>query len=459
MDISRSLSTPGILRSLQQTFERFKEAVNRPEREKDDETSARTRDSVTLSEEAQQEQTGRRRAAAQNNSARSTRPLSQASFKDASIEAPEVKKQTAPETGETKETQSAYKSGFVKNYMDSRQIDERIMQLAGKYPDLVKVTTREYGTSGYDGKEGSLRGPAPLRYVTVSSGKDDNGSKPGVLLTAAPHGGEKMNPIAMVELMEQLCANYKPGSNDPGSREITNLIDSMNIYVAPVTNPDGLNYSMYDMDKENEKNKDTFGWRKTRTPNVENDSCDKGVDINRNYGYKWSPYPEETTEEAFKKQIPRRTMYEGYSGPHPFSEPESRHIAGILEEHPEIKFAVDFHSSGEKVMSPTGIKNDHDREIFDTLQKRMIDGIGKPQGNRYKPQESYNYAGNLDDYLYNVKGVYALVVESGKENSPKVSDALNVAGSVTAGTIEMLKAALEIWKKESARKTSQKEAA
>ncbi|MDQ7825174.1 MAG: M14 family zinc carboxypeptidase [Candidatus Eremiobacteraeota bacterium] len=354
---------------------------------------------------------------------------------------------TAPGSSRT-----AFARGFVNDYMDARQIDDRVLKLAEKYPDLVKVTTREYGTAGYDGKNASLRGPAPLRYVTISSGKGDKASKPGALFMASPHGREKMNPLAMVELLEQLCANYRPGSDDPKVRELTDLVDSLNIYVVPVTNPDGLNYAIHD-DPE---------WRRTRAPLAGSGSGDKGVDINRNFDIEWTPYPQGASPEQQKiirekgmlphptdnnKLLGRWTQHDGYPGPAPFSEPETRHIAGIVDEHPEIRVACDFHSHGEKVMIPDSVTDAHDREIFENLQKRMIGAVGKPQGESYRPELSYNVNGQTDDYLYRRKGIYALTMEDGKEFNPPVPEALKVADSMASGAIELLRAAKELGKK------------
>lgn len=327
--------------------------------------------------------------------------------------------------GKTKElstvSQASFKSGFVNDYMDARQIDNRVMDLAVRYPDLVKVTTRDFKTEGYDGKEESLRVPSPLRYVTLSTGKKSDREKPGVLLMASPHAREKVNPLVMVELLEELCANYNPGSSDPKIREITTLVDSLNIYIVPVSNPDGLSYAVHDDAR----------WRKTRSSIP--GSQEKGVDINRNFDYMWEP---------------SEPSAQTYSGTAPFSEPETRHIARIAEEHPDIRFACDFHSMGEEVRIPVGIEDSGDMEIYRTVQQRMISAIGESRGKHYEPVFSDVVNGASDDYLYHKKGIYALVVEDGSAFSPPRDEALNVVKDITAGAIELLKVACEMGEKE-----------
>lgn len=321
-----------------------------------------------------------------------------------------------------KASQASFRSGFVNDYMDARQIDSRVMELASKYPELIKVTTRDFATEGYDGMEKGLRGPSPLRYVTLSTGKG-GAEKPGVLLMASPHGREKMNPLVMVELMEELCANYNPASSDPRTKEMSDLMDSLNIYIVPVSNPDGLNYAVHDDN----------GWRKTRCTIPGSD--EKGVDINRNYDYEWKP---------------GRPESEAYSGKAPFSEPETRHIDGILQEHPEIRLACDFHSKGEEVRIPIGVTDAADLEIFRDAQQRMISAIEAVRGKHYEPVLSDVVNGASDDYMYHKKGIYALVVEDGSTCSPPRDEALNVVKEITAGAVELLKVTCEIAEKERA---------
>ena len=105
--------------------------------------------------------------------------------------------------------------------------------------------------------------------------------------------------------------------------ENQDLIDYFDWYILPVANPDGYEYS----------HTHNRLWRKNRRKNrglgsLLNPRCD-GVDLNRNFGYHWAD-----VNSLFKSGHRAGTnLYnclETYSGPGPFSEPESRNIAAFV---------------------------------------------------------------------------------------------------------------------------------
>ncbi|MDW8114635.1 MAG: M14 family zinc carboxypeptidase [candidate division WOR-3 bacterium] len=128
-----------------------------------------------------------------------------------------------------------------------------------------------------------------------------------------------------------MLTNYDPVNFD---NPITWLINNREIYFVPVMNPDGYVY-----------NSDSGGaaanWRKNRriiqSPYV-------GVDLNRNYGYKWgydnigsSPSPSS----------------EAYRGPERFSEPETRIVRDFMLSK-KIRAQIDYHTYGRYNMYPWG---------------------------------------------------------------------------------------------------------
>ncbi len=316
---------------------------------------------------------------------------------------------------------TGFKKGFVKDFVDGKQVDEKVMELANKYPQLVSVVTRDYKTSGYDGKMKNLQGPAPLRYMKIGKKDEDKHDKTGILLLASPHGREVTNPLILLETVEQLLANYNPDSDDSHVKEITQLIDNLDIYAVPVTNPDGLSYAIHD---------DPM-WRKNRTP-VEGTEY-HGVDINRNYDYQW------------QKGDPSKNSYGGSA---PFSEPETRHVASIVDEHPNIKFVCDFHSRGNEIRRPADIKDEHDLEYFKYVQQRMHDAIKGTRGKDYAMVISDVSNGSSDDYFYFKKGgIVSLVVEDGTEYKPSLPEALSIVDECTDGAKELLRVAKEYGEK------------
>ena len=317
-------------------------------------------------------------------------------------------------TKEAAEVSTEFKTGFVTDFVDARQVDNKVMELAKKFPHLMDITTRKERTSGYDGRMLELRGPAPLRYIRIGKKDEDRDKKTGVLLMASPHAREVMQPMIMLETLQQLLENYNPDSKDPKVKEITDLMDSVDIYMIPVSNPDGLNYALYD----------DPSWRKTRSSQP--GTLEVGVDCNRNYDYGW---------------LRMNPSEETYSGPYPFSEPETRNSANIVDEHPNIKFVSDYHSRGEEIRRPKGVTDPRDLKNFREFQERMQSAIGSIRGKKYDLVESNVVNGSSDDYFYFKKGVYSFVVEDGLAFKPPIGEALNVVAENTEGAKELLRIA------------------
>ena len=69
-----------------------------------------------------------------------------------------------------------------------------------------------------------------------------------------------------------------------------------------------------------------------------------GVDLNRNYGYKWGA----GTESVYQSEC-----IDYYHGTEPFSEPETRAIRDFLTKRQyEIKFVYNFHCAGAQFILP-----------------------------------------------------------------------------------------------------------
>lgn len=102
---------------------------------------------------------------------------------------------------------------------------------------------------------------------------------------------------------------------------------STGIVFMPLLNPDGV---AHDQAEDN-------CWRRNRNP-------DGPVDLNRNFDYLWdykAKFADRITENFSASDDPTAETYVGTSA---FSEPESRNVKWVLDEHPSIEWSFDIHS-------------------------------------------------------------------------------------------------------------------
>ena len=79
----------------------------------------------------------------------------------------------------------------------------------------------------------------PFEYSVMRIGKQRNGKKVGVFLYCQQHAREWATPLTCLETAEQLLRNY---AIDPRTRK---LVDGLDIFILPSSNPDGAHYSMH----------------------------------------------------------------------------------------------------------------------------------------------------------------------------------------------------------------------
>ena len=80
-----------------------------------------------------------------------------------------------------------------------------------------------------------------------------------------------------------------------------------------------------------------------------NNHDDIGVDLNRNYGYKWG-YNNEGSSDYL--------CDESYRGSAPFSEPETAAIRDFVESMPLLRIALNFHAWGNLFVTPFNYSDD-----------------------------------------------------------------------------------------------------
>lgn len=112
------------------------------------------------------------------------------------------------------------------NYYPTYEAYESLMtQFQSTYPALCQVTTLTTLASG-----------RKILVAKISDNVAANEAEPEFLYSSSMHGDETTGYILMLHLIDYLLTNY--GTNT----EITNLVNSLEIYIAPLANPDGTYY-------------------------------------------------------------------------------------------------------------------------------------------------------------------------------------------------------------------------
>ena len=190
-----------------------------------------------------------------------------------------------------------------------------------KYPDLISQKTAISSDLSFEGN--------PVYYLKISDNPNINEEEPEVLYTALTHSREPISMQQMVFYMYYLLENYTSDST------VRYLVDNTQMYFIPCLNPDGYLY--------NEQISASGGglWRKNRRDN--NDGT-FGVDLNRNFPYKWgynnlgsSPLTESLT----------------YRGPEAASEAETQMIQDFCMQH-NFLLTLNYHSYGNCLLYPWG---------------------------------------------------------------------------------------------------------
>jgi len=252
-----------------------------------------------------------------------------------------------------------------------------LQELADRYPSLAKLLSIGLSTEGRE-----------LWMLQISDRVDEGAAEPNLYIIGCHHAREWISVEVPLLLARHLLENY---DRDPRIRAI---VDRSRIFILPITNPDGLEFSI-----------DHYRfWRKTRHYLG---NYIWGIDLNRNYGFKWgfdnqgsAPYPNS----------------EVYRGPIPFSEPESAAIRDFLLQHPPAA-TISYHNYSQYILYPWGYTTalPPDEPLMKTVAAEMAGRIFAVRGTRYEygtgAASLYKTNGDLDDWVYGTFSVPAYTIE------------------------------------------------
>ena len=260
-------------------------------------------------------------------------------------------------------------------YHNYQETTDLLRQLAAKNPDIASVFSIGKTVQGRD-----------IWCLRVNTSVKGNGpsDKPGAFFMGNIHAREHLADEVPLLFASWLMDHR----NDP---EIKNYISTLDIFIIPMANPDGVEYDIKD------------GQYQYFRKNMEKNSDGSfGVDLNPNFDSWWC-------REGASHYPPSDT----YCGPKAFSEPESRDIRDFFLAHKNIKTHISYHSYASEILYPYG---GSDEDVADPRDKaalvKIADQMAKLTG--YTAEKSsalYIATGDSCDWAYATDKVLAFTVE------------------------------------------------
>lgn len=259
-------------------------------------------------------------------------------------------------------------------YHTYAEIDTELHQLAAAHPQIAQVSS--IGKS-LEGRE--------LWAIKISDNVAQSEAESTVVFLGAHHAREWISVDVPFLLVKHLLTQYGADTT------VTRLVDHAEIWVVPMVNPDGHQYSVTTARL----------WRKNRRNNGDGTY---GVDLNRNYGYQWGG-PGSSGD----------TYSEIYRGPSPFSEPETQVVRDFLQQR-RPRSLISYHSFSQLILYPWGYTSNPapDKSLLNGLAVTMADRIRAVHNVVYTPEQSsdlYLASGDVTDWLYGVQGVFNFTIE------------------------------------------------
>lgn len=236
------------------------------------------------------------------------------------------------------------------------------------------------------------------------------------------HAREPMGMEACLVLIDHLLGNYGVVP------EITAMIDSIEIWITPMVNPEGYKYIV-------DNRLGSPWWRKNLRDNNGNSRFDAdadGVDLNRNYDYYFTSGGSGTPSSWT------------YRGPYAFSESE---IAARRDLFLRERFlcSITYHSYAEEIYYMRGLMGSllPETPLLDAFADSIAARIPKlDRSGHYRAGGSTNSTNMSYPWTFAVVGVYEVLIETGTEFIPPGDIGWQVAVDNLHGALYLLEKTL-----------------
>lgn len=262
---------------------------------------------------------------------------------------------------------------------------------------LLRAYQARYGAISRVVELGHSREGRPVLGLRISGAGDAATSVPAVLLNGAHHGSELLSIEFVLDAVKRLLEGY--GRDD----RVTRWVDGLEIWCVPLVNPDG-NHSFV--------HRSIYAGR--RNVGLADDGPFDpagGVDLNRNYPFRWG-----ALGERGSRSNPRSPYYRG---PAPGSEPETRAMMRLTDSA-HFAASISYHTVSNVILVPyttDGVTQPRIDEAWHIAKEiaRVVprQPTGRPMG---VARNIYPVDGVDQDHFRAAHGTVALLVEGAVHN-------------------------------------------
>lgn len=231
--------------------------------------------------------------------------------------------------------------------------------------------------------------------VKISDNVNVDEDEPEVVFDSLLHARERLTVEMNLYLLDLLTDRYGKGSR------VTSIVNSREIFIIPMLNPDGGEYDIASGDFKR--------WRKNRQPIPGSSSI--GVDLNRNFGFKWGCCGGSSGNPSAID----------YRGPESWFAPEVRAYRDFIDSRvvggrQQIRAAVTWHTAGEFVLWPYAYTTKAVPKTMSADDRDALAALGRQIAarNGYRPAQSgdwYISDGDQIDWLYGRHRIFAYTIE------------------------------------------------
>lgn len=201
------------------------------------------------------------------------------------------------------------------------------------------------------------------------------GRAPRAFLMSGIHARERGGPDHLIYFISDLLrakkagTGVKYGGKSYSHKDVAKVLSAGIVFV-PLVNPDGVAY-----DQET-----SSCWRKNRNPESATTDSDIGVDLNRNFDFLWDYKKAFNQDQTFYVTASDVPAGETFHGTAPFSEPETKNVAWVMDSFKQLSFFLDLHSYGGDILWGWGDDNAQTLDPLMNFANSSYDGKRGPTG-------------------------------------------------------------------------------